>query len=222
MQTKIITLAIVTCCWACLNQAQATEFDFTISSVYINDYFTLNDQSLLVEGAGVNEVRAYEDSYIEIRNTTPYEWKVGGVGRAILFDQSSINIYGGETGGIVATDNSSVNIYGGEVHGLIVADNSSATLYGGNIGGIRNSQSVPIGTEIDLEVVCKSWTWNESINHITGIWGDDSSFDIGLVNTSWDNFEDYRMIDHISFTVIPEPLTGILMAMGVLFLRRRR
>ena len=62
--------------------------------------------------------------------------------------------------------------------------------------------------------MCKSWTWNEATNYLTGIWGDDSSFDIQLIDTSWENFEDYRMIDHISFTVIPEPTTIALFGLA--------
>jgi hypothetical protein len=201
----------------------SAEFDFTISSVYINDFLTLNDQSLLVEGAGVHEVLAYGNSYIEIQNTTPYEWKAGGVGRAILYELSSINIYGGETSNVYTQNNSNMNIYDGWLGSLIIADDSSATLYGGDIGIIRNTQFVPLDTEISLQVVCKSWTWDESTNYINGIWCDNSSFDIRLVDTSWDNLEAYRMIDHISFTVIPEPSTStLLLTMGIFFLRRRR
>jgi hypothetical protein len=199
------------------------EFDFTISNTYNPNLLTLNDQSLLVNGAGVHDVWAYGNSYIEIHNTTPYEWKVGGVGRALLFDNSSINVYGGDTGNITSKNNSSLNIYGGEVGGLIIMENSSATLYGGNIGSIRNSQFVAIGTAINLNIVVKSWAWNQPTNHITGIWDNDSSFDISLIDTSWADREPYRMIDHISFTVVPEPATSTLLLMsGVLLLRRRR
>jgi hypothetical protein len=219
MRLLKFVFAVLLCC---TGLTQATEFDITISNTYVANLLTLNDQSLLVEGAGAYDVWAYGNSYIEIRNTTPYEWKVGGVGRALLFNNSSINVYGGETSDVTITNNSSMNIYGGELGILLVADNSSATLYGGNIRMMYNADFVTVGTEIDLEVVCKSWAWNEATNYITGIWGNNSSFNIQLFDSYWDNDEAYRIIEHISFTVIPEPFTGILMMMGVFLFKRRR
>lgn len=197
-------------------------FDITISDVFYNDSLELNDQSLLIEGAGVRYVHSYGDSYIEIQDTTNYQWQVGGVENINLHDQSTANISGGEILGLSTWDSSSMSIYNGKIDYLMITDNSSATLYGGDFKAIRNSQFVPVGSEINLHIFCKDWKWNDSTNYLTVTWADNSSVDIELRDTQWDDLSEYKMIDHITFTIIPEPVTIVLFGLGCLLIRTRK
>ena len=53
------------------------DFDYTISHVYLNHSIILDDESAVVEGAGVKEIIANGASYIEVQNTLPLKSGVG-------------------------------------------------------------------------------------------------------------------------------------------------
>lgn len=176
-------------------------FDHVISDTYEHGTVTLNSESLLVTGAGALSIRAYGSSYVELRETTPpLQMDVGGVWGMRLNDSSSMNYYGGETGDITFWDNSSAVIQGGRI------DYISSYQYVLS----SNQNYIP-----HIEIVSNEYDFDSSTNKLTGVWMDDSTFDIQLVNQSGYD----PVIENIFFT--PEPATLLLVGAGGLLLRRR-
>ena len=176
-------------------------FDHVISDTYEHGTVTLNSESLLVTGAGALSIRAYGSSYVELRETTPpLQMDVGGVWGMRLNDSSSMNYYGGETGDITFWDNSSAVIQGGRI------DYISSYQY------VLSSNQTYIP---HIEIVSTEYDFDSSTNKLTGVWMDDSTFDIQLVDQSGYD----PVIENIFFT--PEPATLCMMGVGVLLLRRR-
>jgi hypothetical protein len=64
-------------------------------------------------------------------------------------------------------------------------------------------------------MVVKDYTYNASTNILAGIWGDDSTFSIQLVDHEYYD----PVIDNIAFTIVPEPATLLLFGLGAVMLR---
>jgi hypothetical protein len=105
---------------------------------------------------------------------------------------------------------------GGEIHELDIGSYATATLSGGLIGRISSYQVV--APDPHIEIICRDWTWYESANILTGTWADYTTFNIRLFNqTPYD-----PVIENIKFTIVPEPLSLLLLAAGGTLLARRR
>lgn len=172
-------------------------FDYTISDTYEYGIFELNSKSLLVTGAGVDEIDARGHSYVEVQNTAPLEQFKGGIYNLDLDDYSTLNYYGGETGGF--------SIY----------DNAEATFSGGSINYISSYQDSDIKKHITF--ICDVDSVNLTGNLLTGDWLDGKgSFSITLQNQSgYDS-----VYSNIQF--IPEPATLVFLGCGILLLKRSR
>jgi hypothetical protein len=86
------------------------------------------------------------------------------------------------------------------------------------------SGSIPaVPADKYIQFICKSYVYNAGAQHLTGVWADDSLFSIQFIDTSpWPSGFTY---DSINFTIVPEPLSLGLLALGGLFMRghaRRR
>ena len=177
-------------------------FDYTISDTFVSSV-NLNNQSLLVTGAGTYQIDARGSSYIEIQDTAP-----------LSFPQNPGGIVG-----VLLDDNSSMNFYDGELSGMNIYDNATATFSGGRIDYLRSYQSIlgPNQTIIKhITFICDVDSVNLTGNLLTGDWLDGSSFSITLQNqSSYD-----PVIDNIQF--IPEPTTICFMGIGLLLLKKRR
>ena len=116
-----------------------------------------------------------------------------------------------------------MSYYNGETEILTLYENSHATFEGGRIDYIRSYQRPLSGDwppsywDKHIEIICKDWSWNELNNLLTGTWADDTAFSIQLV----DQTGYYPAITNIEFTIIPEPATLILLALGYAFIRKR-
>ena len=175
-------------------------FDLEISGTYEYAVSIENSESLLVLGAGADQIEARDTSYVEVQATAPLQVHVGGIGVLLLHDSSTMNYYDGETG--------SLRIY----------ENAQVVLQGGLIDYIRSYQYVlsPNQTYIPhIEIVSTEYDFDSSTNILTGVWMDDSTFDIQLVDQSGYD----PVIENIFFT--PEPATLLLVGAGGLLLRRR-
>ena len=180
-------------CWA--------GFDYVIEDTYRSDRIALSSQSLLVLGAGAVWIDAQGSSYVEVYDTDgPLEHDVGGIWTMDLSDSSDLLYLGGETMGIT------------------VSNHATAILKGGRIDYIQSFQYVLSPNQNyfpHIEIVCKEHNFNSTTNRLTGVWMDDSTFNIQLVNGSGYD----PAIENIFFT--PEPATLCMMGVGVLLLRRR-
>lgn len=176
-------------------------FDYEITNTYEYGIFSLNNESLLVNGAGAYQIDAKGASYVEIENTLPLQVDIGGIYGLILDDNSTMNYFGGETG--------SLNIY----------EDAFAVLEGGRIDYISSYQFVHgINQKIikHITIDCLDWNHNTATNLLTGHWNDNSAFSIQLVDQA--NYD--PVIDNIHF--IPEPATLALFVFGGLLIRRKR
>lgn len=178
-------------------------FDYTISTTY-NYGINLNNQSLLVTGAGSLQIMARGSSYVEVQNTAPLQQFVGGIYTLDISDVSRLNFYDGEMGGFGI---------GGE---------AQAVFRSGRIDYISSYQYVywlngqPVDQHIEMFV--KNYSYNTSTKKLTGTWADDTTFNIQLLNqTGYDT-----VINNIKFTIIPEPAGLALLALGGLLIRRKR
>jgi hypothetical protein len=180
-------------------------FDHTISNTYYYGILTLNGESLLVTGAGANGIEAEGLSYVEIQNTASLQNNVGGIYTLDLEDNSILNYFGGETGNF--------DIY----------DDATAVFSGGRIDYISSFQRPLSGDyppsywDKHIEIICKSYDYNTSTKKLTGVWGNDTTFNIQLVDKSGY----YSAISNIEFTIIPEPATLSLLGLGGLLIRRK-
>ena len=176
-------------------------FDHVISDTYEHVTVNLNSESLLVTGAGAFAIRGNGFSYIVVEGTAPLEADVGGISSLTLDDGSTAEIMRGELG--------SLRMY----------KNATATLEGWRIDYLHSYQYVlsPNQTYIPhIEIVSTEYDFDSSTNKLTGVWMDDSTFDIQLVDQSGYD----PVFENIFFT--PEPATILLVGAGGLLLRRKR
>lgn len=192
-------------------------FDFTVTG-YVDSTFNLNNQSLLVDGDGIQKIVGRGESYIEVRSTLPLQEHIGGIGQINLGDTGSMNLYGGEVGTIEVYGNSSVSISAGYVELLYVNGHSAVTVTGGEVGSVTVGMNV--SEDAIVTFVCDLTSLNytyaqEKLVGIDGRWLDGSSFDIEVKNQGYLPTSDYLQF-------VPEPTTLLLMALGGLLLHRRR
>ena len=213
MKTKIITLAIVTCCWACLNQAQAVPITIEITgnvtsiggykeavpdTIYAGVTFTgtyTYDSSTMDSGGG----HYWHDAPYGIElSLGGYEFKTAPthVGQ---FDMWIIN--DGVGNGV--KDYYLVRSYENfSVPSVDFAISSIEWNLWDSTHTVLSSGALPVTAPILTD-------WDYNVLKIHGLYGPDLT---GLTI--------YGTVTQVE--LVPEPLTGILMVMGVFFFRRRR
>ncbi len=171
---------------------------------------TLQDQQTLLMTGGEGDILNLDDySYAKILGTSPYsEYPTGGIRQVNLMGYSRLDFYGGDVFGLHIGTYSSVAIYGGNFHEIGSAQ--SAWKYEG--------QPPVLVPNPHIEMFIRDWDFDELTKQLTGTWGDFSTFDIKLIDV-----QGYSpTIENIKFTIIPEPLSLMLLALGGLIIRRNR
>ena len=171
-------------------------FDHTISDTYVGGIFQLNSESLLITGAGADDIEARGESYVEVQNTLPLQDFVGGIN------------------GLDLTDASTMNFYDGEMNLFRIMNDATVTFSGGRIDYINSYQDSDFFKHITF--VCDIDTIDVTGNILTGDWLDGSSFSVTLSDqTGYDT-----VYSNINF--VPEPATLALLGIGGLLLRKKQ
>jgi hypothetical protein len=194
MRTMII-LILATC-----SVTAIAGYDYVIDK-YSESMTIKGHESLLMIGGGMYQLDAKDFSTIDLQNTAPFEVDKGGIGILALSDWSRLNMVAGE------------------IYVLGMGNESTAVLSGGRIDNIESWQTV-LGSNQHIEMIVKDYSYNTLTKILKGTWGDDSLFKIQLIDRT--QYDYSPAIENIKFTIIPEPLTLGLLAIGGLLIRRRK
>jgi hypothetical protein len=163
-------------------------------------------QSVLVNGGGGDELNLFDGSSARIESTTH-------VGQPRSSGQGIDRIFGYGSSNLVVT--------GGEIRFITLSSYAHLTLSGGTITTLEADVIPPVPAVAEdkyIQILCKSWA-HPTGDMVTGVWGNDSTFSIKLDNTSpWPSGFTY---DSINFTIVPEPFSLALLALGGLLVRSR-
>jgi hypothetical protein len=150
--------------------------------------------------------------YVSVYDTPPDYTTVDMLGGSIRgmysYDLSIMNMYAGDIlWGISANDSSTVNIYGGalSLHYLGVYHSATLNIYGGDLHVINS----PIFSESSTVNIYGYGFDYDGVRVLTGFLSDDSSF----------IFDECYPSEYAHLTLIPEPATLFLLALGALLTR---
>ena len=176
-------------------------WDIELTSGFYGSQNLTGSQRLLMTGGWTPQIWGQDTSYIEVHNT----------------DTQGIST-------LLLDDNSDALFQGGFLNALNIYDDATIILSGGSINSI-NSYQRPLSGDYPpsywdkhIEVICKTYDYNTSTKKLTGVWGNDTTFNIQLVDKSGY----YSAFSNIEFTIIPEPATLSLLGLGAFLIRRKK
>jgi hypothetical protein len=209
MKTKIITLAIVTCCWACLNQAQAVPITIEIGGEITGGYGTLWGGDIHV-GSSITGTYTYDSA-------TPNTSTLGEMGKYVFDSPYGMDLF---LGGF---EFKTVPSHTGQFQITIFDNGANADSY-----EVRSNQNVPLSNGATVDYVFWGLHGSNSMLSSTDLpvvapvviqWPDKYLYLHGA-DTLGNGFLFWGKITQA--VLVPEPLTGVLLMTGVFFLRRRR
>jgi hypothetical protein len=168
----------------------------TISDGYFNSITIKNNDTLIMTGGGGGTIWGRDNSIIDIRNTTsPYASGITGLDTIKLWENSQLRFSGGSVRLLEATHNAFIVLTGGQI--------DSINAYYPAPGDINH-----------ITVYCQpGWTYQNT--YLTGLWLDGSAFNIRIYSQGASS-----VLDNI--TIIPEPTTMMLFAVGGICLYGKR
>jgi hypothetical protein len=187
----------------------ASGYTYTIGPGECMTPGTLNNhESMLVQGGWGDRLNLFDYSSARIESTTAlsHPWSSGhGISSLVVCDYSTLTITGGEISQLDVIANSKTTISGGTIEYLC---------------GLLSGSIPAVPADKYIQFICKSYAYNTGARRLTGAWADDSLFSIQLMDTSpWPSGFTY---DSINFTIVPEPLSLGLLALGGLLVRKHR
>jgi len=245
MKRFVFCITVMSVCYSSYG-----DFDYTISDEYRNSTLTLDDQSVQITGAGVKEILAYGDSYVEVIDTLPLQAGIGGVRMLNLYGRSEALVKGGEFDGFLAHDGSALNMYGGSMVDAGFRDASTVFVSGGRLSGVSFHETAAFqfaGGHLRWLNICDEATavfsggsietivsrqHSDLTKHITFVCDVKSVQRAGgILSGNWLDgsafsiaLEDRPGFDstYSNIQFIPEPTTLLLFGLGTILLRRRR
>jgi len=169
---------------------------------------------LVVNGGGADLIGITHSARLEVWSTTPFDAGEGGIWDLVVFGSSRTDYYGGETQELTLWGNAIVKLYGGRIDFITSYQKVFNVIVG------WDEQGNPIFNR-HIEMFVRDYKYNPATMRITGTWEDYTTFNIKLLDQSSDPRFD-PAIDNIKFTIIPEPASLILLALGGLVLRRKK
>ncbi len=175
-------------------------------------------QSLLMTGGGGILLDVYFNSYARIERTAPYNQQIypsGGIERLSVDDHAHLDFAGGEVYQIGVGNYATATISGGKITRLATAQTAWKWV------GERDGHWEP---NPHVEIICREYAYNTTTKKLTGLWNSDADnnrlydpFNIQLVDVAGYS----PTIDNIKFTIIPEPMTLALLALGGVLIRKK-
>jgi hypothetical protein len=170
-------------------------------------------QTLLMTGGGGGLLDLTEYSSAVIQGTDPYNQDI--------YPRGGIH-------DLTVADYANLDFSGGDIYEINIGSYGTAVLSGGNINRLRTGQSAwrydytvdppVLVPNPHVEMIVKEWNYIAATNILSGLWGNDSTFNIQLVDVS--NYS--PTIDNIKFTFIPEPISFLLLGLGCLIVKRKK
>jgi hypothetical protein len=168
------------------------------------DLSLFGTDSILVNGGGGNTLWLSTNSTGRIESTSRTAFNPAfGIGQVGVGSSANLQVAGGEIG--------LINMWG----------SARATLSGGSITTLRwRDQAIPPQPVKRIDVVCQSYYYTASSQMLTGLWCNGEPFAINV--TELTGYPRDFTYDSINFTIVPEPFTLGLLALGGLMVRSRR
>lgn len=203
---KTFTMIILATC----SISAIAGYDYTINDGYFGSMTIKRNESLLITGGGGDILTVEDYGIVDILNTAPLQWDSGGLVDTNLTDWSHLSFFAGEIANLHISDNAECILYGGRID----------TLDSWQITWKYEGQPAELVWIPHIEMLVKDYTYNTLTKILRGTWGDDSLFNIQLIDHT--NYGYDPAIDNIKFTIIPEPLSLLLFAAGGLVVCRRK
>ena len=186
---------IISLLTAVLSVSVFAGYDYTIVDGIWNNITVSGMQTFLMTGGAIEYLTGKDNSILEIRQTSFFPGTSAGIISLILSDSSQLDFSGGY------------------VYKFSPSGDAKAILSGGQIDEIWGSYLFPADAS-HIKVYCQPG-WTYSGGYLSGLWLDNSAFNIKLVTKSGSDI-------FSNMTIIPEPATLFLLAIGGLLLKRKK
>ena len=128
-----------------------------------------------------------------------------------IFNDVTLDIFGGSIFRLDAADTTLTNWYGGEMDTLRPRDDSIVNIYGGGLDTLGASENSLVNL----------YAYDIVITHTGGFWDDGQVTGKYYSNDESFNFDLWGQDTYLHINIIPEPATLFLLSFGGLFLRRK-
>ena len=199
MFKRIVLCLLISClpcfCFGSLSDAASASDGLLETGEYDGSAFKMEAyDKLIVDGGGAYEIRAKDNSYLEVRNTSTPVSNNTGIRYIDLYDDSEMLYLNGTTLTLAVGNDATAILKGGSISSLAIYHGPKDSCY--------------------VEIWCQD-NYTMDKNGISGFWLDGTPFDIGFN----DNYP-YTTADYVK--VIPEPATLILVGIGGLLIRKKK